>query len=176
MDKIFDQYPIDIGQAVDTYIPLISKENQDQEEKVDIHRVLTLFSHHWKLYRKEIRVNYDYLVKLKSIFINSLFFAEEYDEICDDIENYSDYAHQLNEILLETTSTSEVQVQDIEHPNIRVNVEKKQSKKKQTTLKKKQQKVGYHQLLNVKYSNRCLSTKQQGQELIDIYSKLPVIW
>lgn len=78
-----------ITMALNTYATRIEVSNPTQDNKIDIHRALNMFSEYWKIYGQDIS-NISYLSNFATIFVDQMLFINEYEEVCVAIKKVMD--------------------------------------------------------------------------------------
>ena len=87
LDILFTQEDDNITVALHIY----TKLHDPKAEGIKRHRMnnaLIMFSNYWKQNYLKIRNNMDYLSNLATIFVDELFFIEEYNQVCSAIKTY----------------------------------------------------------------------------------------
>lgn len=85
LQQIFNQHPVNVSLALHLYGSTIEVRNPTQKDKVNIHKALSMFSDYWKNYGREI-TNINYLSSFATVFVDKMFFINEYEEVCSAIQ------------------------------------------------------------------------------------------
>jgi hypothetical protein len=79
----------DITMALNIYATRIEVSNPIQDNKIDIHLALNMFSEYWGIYGQSIS-NISYLSNFATIFVDQMLFINEYEEVCVAIKKVMD--------------------------------------------------------------------------------------
>jgi hypothetical protein len=85
LGKLLEEDSANITEALHLYVSKIRVYNPNPDEKINIHRALTMFSEYWQQHRANI-ININYLGNFATIFADEILFDSDYQQVCKDIK------------------------------------------------------------------------------------------
>lgn len=84
LGKFLEKDTANITVALHLFGAKIRVHNPTKQEKINIHRALTMFSEYWRLHRDNIN-NINYLSSFATVFVDETLFDNEYVHVCEAI-------------------------------------------------------------------------------------------
>jgi thymidine kinase len=86
LGKILKKDSANITVALHLFGAKIRVHNPTKQEKINIHRALTMFSEYWRLHSDNIN-NINYLSSFATVFVDEILFNNEYVHVCEAIKH-----------------------------------------------------------------------------------------